>query len=526
MKLTKIEIENFYSIEKAELKLDKVKGLILIEGINKDTGGSNGAGKSVIFEAIIWALFGKTIRKSTEDAMINIKAKKNCRVSLTIDKNKVITRTRKPTSLTFTDGDKVLTKDHAAKTQEEIERTLNTNYKVFMASIVFGQHSDLDFIGATPDDKRVIIKNFLNIDDIFNYRDVVKELKSKFSNEAKAQTAIIDKFNEVIRNNKKDFQFSKEEIDKILPIVSKQSSLQAKDLEIKIRDLEREANKKRENIALFTTKYSNALLDVENETYICNSCGSKQQSKLTRNEREHVAKNLGLEVVVNQEELLSILKQLQHAKDSLLAPSDIIRKYEDYVRIYNSQEEISKLFDTVGKECQEAINKKAEAEKNYDIMRFWEKAFSEQGIVKYVIKTVLAKLNISCNKYLSYLTNGHFVVEFDEELQESIKVDGVETHYISLSGGEKRKINLAVMLALQGLLSFSGKEQSSILFFDEAAENLDEEALKGLYIFLSEIKKTKTVFLITHNTYLKSLLESSPKLFAIKEKGTTELKWE
>ena len=65
MKINKIEIRNFYSIKKTSLNFNNFKGLVLIEGKNKDTGGSNGAGKSVLIEAVVWGLFGKTIRKKS-----------------------------------------------------------------------------------------------------------------------------------------------------------------------------------------------------------------------------------------------------------------------------------------------------------------------------------------------------------------------------------------------------------------------------------------------------------------------------
>ena len=65
MKINKVEVNNFYSIKDATINFDKYKGLVLVEGKNKDTGGSNGAGKSVLIESVVWGLFGKTIRKST-----------------------------------------------------------------------------------------------------------------------------------------------------------------------------------------------------------------------------------------------------------------------------------------------------------------------------------------------------------------------------------------------------------------------------------------------------------------------------
>ena len=75
MKINKVEIKNFYSIKSSVLNFDKFKGLVLVKGKNKDTGGSNGAGKSAFIEGVVWGLFGRTIRKSTEEALVNVYTK-------------------------------------------------------------------------------------------------------------------------------------------------------------------------------------------------------------------------------------------------------------------------------------------------------------------------------------------------------------------------------------------------------------------------------------------------------------------
>ena len=115
------------------------------------------------------------------------------------------------------------------------------------------------------------------------------------------------------------------------------------------------------------------------------------------------------------------------------------------------------------------------------------------------------------------------MINFNDELNEVLTINGKITHYISLSGGERRKVNLAVMLALQDLLALTNKNQSDILFFDEVAENLDEDGLKGLYILLHELKKEKNIFVITHNKFLGSLLDSSKRLTIIKKDGVSTL---
>ena len=106
---------------------------------------------------------------------------------------------------------------------------------------------------------------------------------------------------------------------------------------------------------------------------------------------------------------------------------------------------------------------------------------------------------------------------------EKIDTNGSIIQYISLSGGEKRKINLAVMLGLKDLLLLTDNSHVNLLFFDEVAENIDEEGVDGLHQLLQEIKKTKTIFIITHNKHLKTLLDSSPRISITKEKGISKI---
>jgi ABC-type Mn2+/Zn2+ transport system ATPase subunit len=69
----------------------------------------------------------------------------------------------------------------------------------------------------------------------------------------------------------------------------------------------------------------------------------------------------------------------------------------------------------------------------------------------------------------------------------------------------------------------SNGHKSNLLFFDEVAENLDENGVIGLYNLLCELKKDKTIFIITHNQVLKSLLDSSKTLMVVKEEGESKI---
>jgi DNA repair exonuclease SbcCD ATPase subunit len=525
MKINKVEINNFYSIKKSSFNFNKTKGIVLIEGNNKDTGGSNGAGKSVLIESVVWGLFGRTIRKSTEEALVNKYTKKECSVKITVNDNVVIERGKRPTFLrVFIDG-KEATRDNALNTQRFIEEYLNTNYKVFLASTVFGQQNNVEFISCTPDDKRSIIKNFLNLDELFSLRDSVKFLKSEYSQQIKRQSVIIEENEKIIKSfNKKienlnslkkeaeklyDKKVLSLSLDEILKIEADNASI-----DWQVSKINRELEQIEKSIDSLNKKIRNPV-----DEYVCNSCG---QMVKKANHPKHLAMQLR---ELDDKKVQYIKNKESAVKGRKTAPisSHQYHKITEYHNLIKECSTFTELKEETKEKIQEAHNQKQEYNNLYEIMRFWEKAFSESGLVRYIIRNVLELFNSKTNFYLSHLTKGKFSIEFDEELNETIKTNGKDINYISLSGGEKRKVGIAVMLGLQQLLTISQKEEINLMFFDEVAENLDQDGLDGLYILLTELKKDKSLFVITHNNYLKSLMDNSRTLSIIKNKGITNI---
>lgn len=534
MKINRIEIKNFYSIREIKINFDTHSGIVLIEGKNKDIGGSNGSGKSSILEAVVWGIFGRTIRKSTEEALINVYDNKDCHVIINLNNNMKIVRSKRPNFLKFYVGDEDKTQESSTKTQELIEQTLNTNYKTFLASTIFGQHNSVDFIDATPEDKRLIIKNFLNLDDIFSKRDAVKDLKSKYNNELKTLEALVSDTNgslnklssklvEIDEGEKKFLQENdllqedlvNYDLDKVLSLESKKDKLKSliKELETSIKQYNKFKDESEKEIGIIEKKKVSS----------CPTCGNEikdlpqkriKEIKNKLNEETIKFENNKSKLEDSQKEYELIVIPFPSSKYKLINEWKELKSKKDY--LLESKRELELKLDDLAKE-------KASILRSIEIMKFWEKAFSESGLIKYIIRNILNFLNGKINYYLSYLSNGKFVIRFDEELNEKIYTNGKQLSFVSLSGGEKRKISLATMLGLQSLLSSSKREQTNIMFFDEVGENLDQDGLDGLYILLSELKKEKTLFIITHNNYLKTLIDNCKVLTVTKHHGVSYL---
>jgi DNA repair exonuclease SbcCD ATPase subunit len=536
MKINKVIIENFLSVEKTELDFDKYEGLVHVIGQNRDTSphSSNGAGKSSLIEAVVFALFGKTIRKTSEKSLVNAFTKGRCKVVLHVNDNVVITRTKKPPSLIVEVEGKSVTKEGVSQTQDYLEEILNINYHVFLASIVFGQQNNINFLSCTAEEKRSIIQNFLNLTDLFKHRSKIRSLKSQFNSSKKIaatlQSESLQKTNKLkkqLENCKKEEASAKDLLtEEKHEFITKYSLSEIQELEaqktqkeLDLRDLENELN-----FTLRETEKSKSNIEFFSTNSICEHC-QKQPDAIQVKLKENKKRLEGL-----YEKISGLRKEVKHSStefDGMFIP------------ISSSDYELVETLNLLGVKMellrksireQQALSRKyskqmEEAQKKYDIMKFWESAFSEHGLVKYIIRNVLEYFNERANHYLSTLSNNSFTITFDDSLSEEIKSAGNIIHFESLSGGEKKKFSISVMMALNDLLLLSGKDESNVIFFDEVGDSLDREGVKGLYELISNISTNKKLFLITHNSYLNSLIEDDAKrLFVHKKNNITVCK--
>lgn len=519
MKIKKISFKNFYSYHEAELDLTKYgSGLVGIEGVNKDGGGSNGAGKSVILEALVFGLFGRTIRKSNESAMVNVMNKRGMVVELEVE-DLLIRRGRKPSVFELYRGSEPLTQAHAADTQAVLEEALGVEYKSFMSAAVFGQHSTVDFLDATPDDKRKMLNSFLNLSYIFDKKANIKARRSKLKSKIRDLDVLITKL-------EKDLYKYDMMINDSLISAEQGDILQEYDLDdiLKIQKdnwrIEAEI-RKLEDLLKVSSDVRNARLTMRegvgsDQSWTCKSCGTKFEGKLDQEGYDRCAR-----IVELHDAKVKVAKtEIKEWKAKLVRMPCTPQEYTKWSKV-GGDSNVRTLYADSRAELDDASREKFELQDKYEMLGFWDKAFSEKGLIKYVIRTVREYLNEKCNYYLGYLTQGQISLTFNDELVEEIEVGGEKRHYISLSGGEKRKVNLAVMLALQSILSVSNGTESNVLFFDEVAENLDEHGIKGLTDLLYELRKEKTVFVITHNPHLASYMESHKKITIVKKNGVS-----
>lgn len=137
--------------------------------------------------------------------------------------------------------------------------------------------------------------------------------------------------------------------------------------------------------------------------------------------------------------------------------------------------------------------------------------FSPAGVRAHILDTVTPFLNIRTSEYLSALSEGNISAVWST-LAETAKGDTREKFNITvsndkgaksfggLSGGEKRKVRLATMLALQDLVATRATKPIELWVGDEIDDALDPAGLERLMgILETKARERGTVLIISHN---------------------------
>ena len=182
LELETMSITNFLCFEEAVVDFSK-KGLISVLGDNKDAtcADSNGAGKSSIFEALYWCLYGKTIKKMSSDSVVRKKALLlsplsyacvNLHFKVRGDSYQLIRYRNHSTyknGLFFRkyDGSGECVEiegENKKETQEIVEQTIGMSASLFRQVVLFGQGGMAQFSQLTDTEKKKLFEEILQVD--------------------------------------------------------------------------------------------------------------------------------------------------------------------------------------------------------------------------------------------------------------------------------------------------------------------------------------------------------------------------
>lgn len=151
---------------------------------------------------------------------------------------------------------------------------------------------------------------------------------------------------------------------------------------------------------------------------------------------------------------------------------------------------------------------------------------SEEGVKSYIVKKILKILNQRLALYLSKL-DANCQCTFNEYFEETI-IDskGHECSYYNFSGGERKRIDLAMLFTFQDIRRLQGDVSINISMYDELLDSsLDGKGIELVISILKERveKNNEAIYIITHNSHaMNTTVHNTIEL--VKYNGITKVK--
>lgn len=527
-----------------EIQLDAHQNALIV--------GENGAGKSTILDALTFALFGKPFRKINKGSLVNSVNEKGCEVRITFstnNKNYEIVRGIKPNIFEIYCDNIMINQDSASKDyQDYLEKViLKMTLKSFTQIVILGSASFTPFMQLTPNERRVVIEDLLDI-QIFSVMNIVAKQKLQINKENIDQNRImnigkLDK-KSFIEKNITSLEQNNELRESELRESFIQNENQYKDILVEITSLETQRDAllsniedqsiqkaKHSKLISLHSKIENNLNRAQKEiSFYCDNddCPTCRQpivksfkdkiiiETITKvDEFKDGLTKLGTEIdkcvdhITTIEKTISKINNIKNDitsnKTKLSAIVSTNNNIEDDINrikhsdntLINNKKELIVVVDELEKykiEKEALLNDRILIETSINLLK-------DGGIKTKIIKQYLPVINKLINKYLAQM--GFFVnFNINEQFEETIKSRyRDEFSYHNFSEGEKTRIDLALLLTWRAIAKMRNSVNCNLLILDEVFDgSLDFNGTDELMKIMWAMTGDSNVFVISHKT--------------------------
>lgn len=538
-----IHIRGFCSVGECSLQLNQ-PGITIIRG-------ANGNGKSSIFSALVWCLYGKNLKgisnvntwtesqpKDYKGTYVDVyfqKGEDTYQIIRCLNFKDILEDGAKGNSrLCIIKNAELVDIKGKNAIQDEINRILGMSYSLFMNSIMFGQGIKRLIQESNQDKKKIFEEVFdleyLNIAKGIAMEDrngILKDI-NQVENESKILRAQLEENRETyfrLKNQEKEFTSKiKEERRKLKEerksltavLIEKQKKISDevdKSLPMKIHNIQKQIIQTKASLKE-AKQISNKPLDEVVNDIISLLKRHKYDTAITKLSRirnafkdiekyqnclEHLGERLSSlnQTQTQYEKLKSECKDI--ASDLADIDHEIQKLGLEKKKVMSPEyrEKIRSFRKKLRKVDEDYHNKVGELE---DYNWLIDDPLGNNGIKAYIFDSSLGFLNQELEKYSEVLG---FKIAFEVDLQgvrkefvTTIEMDGHYSDYEELSGGEKQLCNIAMAFAMNQSLTAS--KGINIAFLDEVFESLSSDNVEIVCQLIQKVFENKTLFLISH----------------------------
>ena len=155
---------------------------------------------------------------------------------------------------------------------------------------------------------------------------------------------------------------------------------------------------------------------------------------------------------------------------------------------------------------------------------FFKLLGSKGELRPYLLKQDIAYLNSCMQTYIhQFFENTEAELHLEgPNIEILINSNGIKKKVTSLSGGEKKRLNIAIQLALYDLIQATSQVSFNVLWLDEIESELDQAGVNQLInIIEDKSNDAETVFWITNHPNVKENITN--KIICTKSLGVTTI---
>lgn len=535
--LSKVHIYNFAGY-KGVFEIAFEKGLTLVRGRNTwgEAGDSNAAGKTTIFNAICWALFGKTPSAAQKKEVIN----DDCTsTKVTVDiGDLIVTRA-------YSSEGEVLEFSHLGlihssvsskkknykltKAQEELEGYLGINYNIFCNTLFVGATSKtIKFLEAQPGQRAQLLEKLVQTEvflqtaaemkmdnaehklDVIEYEKkiaVYEDRKTELESDIEDLEAAIEDAEGTQEKKsafiKKEKRRISRELKAAKEIINAEVPENMKELTDQRRRLSKELDEYK--ATLVESKHSLANLVALEPGGRCPTCSREVDEGVNESildEMETYKEDIEgarIDIHNTKQHLEEIEGQMEAVRSASRAKVSAQNKIEQLRRevVLLKDQASAKEVNPMRQMLEE---KEAILERNEDALKLNKKELKKtlrsidyldrgQKMMKSDIRNFLFdrirdKLSDYVNAILEKTTEGIFRMEFpintgkDEKFDIKIYIRGVERSVKTFSNGEKWRLRMSLVQAFRLLLMENVDTKYGFMLIDDPMGDLDESGFE------------------------------------------------
>jgi len=526
MKVQTLDMKGFMSHKHTSLTLPE-QGLVLIQG-------PNGGGKSSIPEAISWGSWGETLRGTRP-------ADSGCEVSVKTDSVTVTRKlAKKKASLTWA-NDGAVPEEYATptKAQEALEAIIG-EHDLWRRTSVFSSQDAAHFTMATDAERKRLLEGILGLDRFDKALERCRADKAVMERTLSSDEYNLGVTRARLEGEQKRLADAKGALASEVPVAAGDAAEELGKLDVAIAHLRVEADQERAALSKMATAGAEYLAEERElrrrlaalDRATCDKCGQpipralmetlevqalgaatsafEAKSAAAVNEAGHRA-NLG--------DIEGQLAQLHQARGGFMARASQAKESQVRIaRLTATQEEAEKSVRVLARQVEDVDARVKTASKELAVLKAVEQVLGLRGVRAHVLGRALTGVEHMANVWLGRIAGEGLTLRLTPCVEKKgggttdaigLEVDGAGGGYgyRAASGGERRRIDVALLLALSEVAAAAHGREPGLLVFDEVFDALDDDGVHAVAEVLGELAQERQVLVITHS---KTLAEQVP----------------